>query len=312
MLTSNSAQNLNSILILTGPTAVGKTQLALEIADKRDGEIISADSRQVYRFLDIGTAKPSAEIRDRVPYYLIDILDPTERYSAARFRADALRLIREIAGRGRWPLVVGGTGLYLRALTQGLFQGPGADEKVRERLHKEALEKGTGFLHERLAKVDPKTAARLHQNDRTRIIRALEVYEVTGRPISEWQEKGQYPETEFSFVQVGLQMERSRLYERIDRRVDQMLANGLRREVEKILASGVSPESPGLKTVGYQEVIVHLAGRCSWDKTVALIKQHSRNFAKRQLTWFRSQTDIIWLDAEAPDAARRVLACVPK
>ena len=143
------------------------------------------------------------------------------------------------------------------------------------------------------------------------MIRALEVYEVTGRPISEWREQSQYPEPEFSFVQVGLQIERSRLYARIDRRVDQMLANGLKSEVEKILASGVPPEAPGLKTVGYREMITYLSGKCSWDRTVTLIKQHTRNFAKRQLTWFRSQTDIIWLDAEAPEVALRVLACVP-
>lgn len=299
-------QRLPEVIIITGPTGIGKSQLALQLADKLNGEIVSADCRQIYKYLEIGTAKPTIEERSRIPHHLIDIIEPTQRFSAEDYRLEAARVIKEIHQRGRMPLVTGGTGFYLKALVKGLFIGPRADQAIRTKLEKEAQNKGNRYLYDRLCQIDWLTAERLHPNDRVRIVRALEVYELTAQPISVWQQQGQYPEPEFEFNILGLRCDRKRLYERINHRVEQMIAAGLKQEVQELLKR-YPTNAPGLKAHGYMEIVDHFIQGVNWQKTVELIKQHIRNYAKRQLTWFRKDPKIKWFEATDSNLLQQVL-----
>lgn len=300
--------------ILLGPTAVGKTELSLSLALETGAEIISADSRQVYRYLDIGTAKPTPEERAQVRHHLIDIRNPDEQYSAADFARDAVGLIRRLAAGGKRCLVVGGSGLYLRALTQGLFVGPPGDAVVRSRLLREAKEKGITHLRCRLQVVDPRGAERIRPNDLQRTLRALEVWELTGEPISELQETRTEKPKDFEFLFVGVARARPELYHRIESRVDRMIESGLLAEVRGILDRGYSSELNSLRSVGYQETIAYLQRGTSWPETVRLIKRNSRRYAKRELTWFRKESEIQWIDLgeseekeEAEERIRRIV-----
>jgi len=293
-------QNRPPVIFLMGPTASGKTGLAVELAQRLPLEIVSVDSAQVYRGMDIGTAKPDADTQARVPHRLIDIRDPAERYSAAAFRADALREIDAIHARGRVPLLVGGTMLYFRALEHGLSALPSADPELRRRLETEAGRLGWPVLHERLARSDPETAQRLHPNDAQRIQRALEVLELTGTPLSsitaaDAGERFPYPHVKF----VVTARDRRLLHERIARRFRKMLEQGLVDEVRGLRARGnLSADAPSMRSVGYRQVWSHLEGK--WDihtmehKTVAATRQ----FAKRQLTWLRREAGAEWLFIE--------------
>lgn len=273
---------------LTGPTGSGKTGVGVELAQKLDAEIISMDSMALYRGMDIGTAKPTAVERAAVPHHLVDLIGPDEEYSLAQYVATAHEKADEIRERGRSVLFVGGTPLYLKGLLRGLFKGPPADPAFRRALEEEAQRREPGWLHARLAQVDPASAERLHPNDARRIIRALEVADKTGMPMSDWQQQfNRLPEETGNLVYV-LDWPRHELSGRIDRRVDEMFAAGLVEEVRGLMTLAPPLSRTARQAVGYREVIEHLEGRRGLDETIALVKQHTRQLAKRQGTWFRS------------------------
>ncbi|MFP5306934.1 MAG: tRNA (adenosine(37)-N6)-dimethylallyltransferase MiaA, partial [Gammaproteobacteria bacterium] len=282
---------MTPIVMLMGPTASGKTGLALALAKRLPVEVVSVDSAQVYRGMDIGTAKPSPEVLARVPHHLVDVLDPTEIYSAARFAADARALIDAIRARRRIPLLVGGTMLYFRALQHGLSELPSADADVRARLARQARVEGWPALHARLRSVDPETAARLHPNDQQRIQRALEIYELTGMPPSALQAQASGGGLRGPVRRLALlPAQRAVLHERIARRFDEMMAQGLLEEVRKLRARGDSrPDLPSMRAVGYRQLWAHLDGRLTLDEAVARAVAATRQYAKRQLTWLRME-----------------------
>lgn len=290
---------------LTGPTASGKSAVGLELALCLGAEIVSMDSMALYRGMDIGTAKPSAADRQRVPHHLLDILEPHEEYSLAQYVAAAHQAVQAIRQRGREVLFVGGTPLYLKALLRGIFQGPPADQKLRQRLAEEERHFGPGYLHRRLAAVDPVAASRLHPHDLRRLIRALEVYEKTGQPISRLQQQfGQPPKTG-SRVFV-LDWPRAELYRRINRRVEAMFQRGLVEEVRRLTSGPLPLSSTARQALGYREVLDHLAGRYDLATTIELVKTHTRQFAKRQGTWFRSLKECRFVPVTEPMSPQEV------
>jgi tRNA dimethylallyltransferase len=292
------------IPVIIGPTAVGKTDLSLAIARDLDAEIVGGDSRQVYRFLDIGTAKPSIAQRHIVPHHLIDILNPDAPLNAAGFAQLAWGCIHAIEARGKQPLVVGGSGLYIRALTDGLFAGPGANPCLRTVLEAEAHSLGLQALHDRLAAVDQAAANRIHPHDRVRIVRALEIYTLTGRPISQWQCQWQNPVRPRTFVLIGLTRDREDLRQRMAARTEAMLQTGLEGEVRRLLSMGYSSTLPTLQSVGYGEIVAYLGGAWDLARTRELIERHTWRLAKRQMTWFRRIPGIHWISlTEMPDSA---------
>jgi tRNA dimethylallyltransferase len=283
---------------IVGPTGAGKSALATEVAERLNCEIVNADSRQFYRGMDLGTAKPSAEDRARVPHHLIDVRSPGDPLDVAEFAGLARAAIAEVAARGRNPLVVGGSGLYLRVIRGGIFRGPAAAPEIRDRLAKVAAESGPAHLHQRLREIDPEASNRIGVNDLYRIVRALEVFELTGETISAHQRRHRFADLGYDTLTLGVTVERQELYATIDRRFDTMLAMGLLDEVRALLAAGYSPERPPLSTIGYKQLAAHLRGELALDEAVARAKQESRRLAKRQLTWFRSEPEIVWLDPE--------------
>jgi tRNA dimethylallyltransferase len=284
-----------AIPVIIGPTAVGKTDLSMAIARELDAEVVGGDSRQVYRFLNIGTAKPSIAQRHAVPHHLIDIINPDEPLNAARFAQLACGCIQSIEVRGKQPLVVGGSGLYIRALTDGLFAGPGANPSLRAALEDEVQSLGLQALHERLATVDASAARRIHPHDRVRIIRALEIYTLTGRPISQWQCQWQQPTRHRAFVFIGLTRQRDDLRRRIAARTEAMLRMGLEAEVRGLLASGYSPTLPPLQSVGYAEILAYLDAKWDLARARAFIERNTWRLAKRQMTWFRRMPEVHWI-----------------
>lgn len=300
------------LVILAGPTGVGKTGLALELAERLNAEIVSADSMQIYRFMDIGTAKPTPEERARVPHHLIDIRNPDEDYSAADYARDATSAIRDIHARGKLPLLVGGTGLYIQAVVYGIFEGPGRDESYRERLRELIEEQGKLAIYRKLQKIDPLSAHRLHSNDLVRVIRALEVFHLTGIPISVYQATATIPLTDFQPCFLVLTMEREALYHRIDIRVATMLTLGFVEEVHGLLHQGYSPELNSMKSLGYKEIVNFLTGELDFPEAISLMKRNTRRYAKRQFTWFRKYRNAVWIQRE-PDSSPDLLLnqCLP-
>lgn len=286
-----AAPEAQRIPIICGPTGSGKTDAALALARDYPIEIVSADSRQIIKHLDIGTAKPTAEERRQVSFHLLDLIEPGERYSAFRFIDDANAAIGSILTRGRIPLVVGGTGLYLRALTEGVVEIEPDDHTIRERLEQEMDESGPEAMHEKLREVDPKEAHRIHPNNRVRVIRALEIYHLTGKPKSELVATGDYRRGDFACDYYCLMPPRERLYAAIDARVDRMMAAGLLQELQNLVKKGYTEQIQKANVIGYAELIGHLQGNFSLPEGVSLIKQNSRRYAKRQLTWFRRQPE---------------------
>lgn len=283
------------ILIITGPTAVGKSKYAVKIAQKMNGEIISLDSMQVYKFMNIGTAKPSKEELKKIPHHLIDIIKPDQGFSVAKFIQITNKKIQEIIKKGKRPILVGGTGLYLRALLYGFdFPKAGYEEKIRDDLHTFAQKHGIKVLYNKLKKVDPNSAKKIHLNDKFRIIRALEVYYLTGKPISKQQFSNKKHINKYKII--CLTTDRPKLYELIDRRVDAMINKGLIKEVKRLLKKGYNQDLPALKAIGYKEVIDYLNGRFDYNEMIRLIKRNSRHLAKRQMTWFRSFPNIVFKD----------------
>ena len=283
------------LLVIAGPTASGKSALAIELAEKLHGEIICVDTLTIYRGLAIGSAKPTPEQRQRIPHHLLDLCEPTEPFTAAAFKAAAEDAIAEIRQRGKRPILAGGTGLYLRALLRGLNSAPGEDVALREALQQRAETEGGDVLLAELAAVDPATAQRLHPRDLLRIIRALEVYHCSGLPLSQFHAAHGFAESPYETLQFCLDLPRQLLYQRIDCRVDEMLAAGLVAEVQELVQAGLPADCKPLQAIGYKEVVAHLQGAYDLEEMIRLIKRNTRHFAKRQLTWFRKEPEMQWV-----------------
>ena len=284
------------ILVICGPTASGKSELALRLAHELDAEIINADSMQIYRGMNIGTAKPTLAQRSEIRHHLIDAAEPDQPFSAADFAAAADAAVRDISDRGRRVIVTGGTGLYIRALLKGLVDSPSGAGDIRLALQAEAVRIGNQAMLERLRAVDPDLAAGLHPNNLVRIIRALEVQQLTGIPLSRSQQEHAFAARRYDALQIGIAVERPVLYARIEQRVERMLAEGLLAEVQALLASGFGRDLKSMRSIGYKEAVAHLYGECTLEETIALIKRDTRRYAKRQLTWFNAEPDILWFE----------------
>lgn len=294
-----SADNRPPLLVLVGPTAVGKTALSLQLAKALNAEIISGDSMQVYRRMDIGTAKLMPEDREGIPHHLIDICEPEYPFSVSEFQSLCTEKISEIHSRGRLPFIVGGTGLYVESVCYGFqFQDIGADESFRGEMRTFAQEHGAQALHDRLQDVDSVSANKLHPNDEGRVIRALEVFHLTGKPLSELQDqsRGDDKKSPYRLCIIGLTMDRADLYSRIEQRVDEMLALGLVDEVRSLLREGVPRDAVSMRGLGYKEIVASLAGEMSDAEAVDILKRDTRHFAKRQLSWFRHMKALEWVD----------------
>jgi len=284
------------VIVICGPTGVGKTAVGIQVAETLGGEIISADSMQIYRYMNIGTAKPTVDEQNRIFHHLIDIVDPDEDFDAVRFAKMAREKVLQLHHRDVLPVVVGGTGLYIKALLQGLFQSNPADPIIRERLMKEAAENGSSRLHDRLQQVDPDTAERLHPNDSYRIVRALETIESTGRSISDHHQDHGFADEPFQALKICLQMDRQKLYDRIDQRVDLMIEAGLVDEVQKLLGMGYTAGLKSMQSIGYRHMVDVIEGRLSRDEGVRTLKRDTRRYAKRQFTWFGADQEIHWYE----------------
>ena len=291
-------QPLNPIFCLVGPTAVGKTEIAVRVLEKLTGRIISADARQVYRFLDIGTDKPSPELRQRVGFEMLDIVSPEEPYSAADYARDTRPVIARVTSEGVPFMLAGGSGLYLRALFAPFFAAP----RVGPALRQSFARLTSPELHAHLREIDPRTASRLHPNDRQRIVRALEVFEACGKPLSELQHSAAQ-QSDLTPVYVGLELPRDLLNERIDARFDRMIAQGFVEEVRRLTRMGYGATTPSLDAIGYREVLGFIDGRWTLESAIAVARKRSRAYAKRQMTWFRHQPGIVWIDARDADRA---------
>ncbi len=287
----------NKLVIIAGPTAVGKTAISVELAKRISGEIISADSMQVYKGMDIGTAKITKEEMQGVPHHLIDILDPKEDFNVVRFKTLAKEKVKEINARGMVPIVVGGTGFYIQALLYDIdFTDNDDDMSYRHELEEKAEKEGPEALHEMLKEIDPESAEAIHANNVKRVIRALEFYKKSNTTISSHNREQRENVSPYDYRYFALTDDRAKIYERIDRRVDIMLQNGLVDEVKRLLEAGVPEDSVSMQGLGYKEIVNFLQGRCSLEEAVYVIKRDTRHFAKRQLTWLRREKDVIWFD----------------
>lgn len=287
------------LVVLTGPTAVGKTKLSISLAKALNGEIISADSMQVYKYMDIGSAKITEKEMDGVPHHLINVLSPFEEFHIVRFQELAKKAMEDIYNRGKTPVFVGGTGFYIQAITKDIdFTEGEEDKQYREELSRLAAEKGNEFLHEMLREVDKKSAGEIHANNVKRVIRALEFYKENGFPISQHNEEQKQNETPYNLAYFVLNAPRDLLYERIDRRVDEMMESGLVEEVQKLKDMGCRREMTSMQGLGYKEILSFLDGEIPLDEAVRILKRDTRHFAKRQLTWFRRESDVIWVDKD--------------
>ncbi len=293
---------LKPLVALVGPTAVGKSHIAMRVAKTLGTEVLTADSRQVYRGMDIGTDKPSAEERQGVPHRLIDLVDPDQPFNTGEFRRHAVAEITRLHGKGKVPLLAGGTGLYVRTVLRGLWEGPPADWEFRRSLEREADAKGADWLYRKLVQVDPDSARRLHPNDRVKIIRALEVHHVLGRPLSEEHKRHAFADTPFAPLLIGLTRERASLYRRVDDRVGLELAKGLVEETKRLMDRGYGRQLGSMKGLGYKQMAGYLAGDYDYEEAVRRLKRDTRHFAKRQMTWFRKEPGIVWLSIEETES----------
>ncbi|WP_367565734.1 tRNA (adenosine(37)-N6)-dimethylallyltransferase MiaA [Lacrimispora sp.] len=288
---------MEPLIILTGPTAVGKTALSIRLAKAVGGEIISADSMQVYRHMDIGSAKITKEEMEGVPHHLIDVLNPDEEFNVTTFQQMAKKAVEEIYSRGRIPIVAGGTGFYIQALLYDIdFTENGEDTSIRDQLEALGKEKGAGFLHDMLKDIDPEAAKEIHANNQKRVIRAIEYYRQTGEPISEHNKRERQKQSPYDFLYYVVNTDRNVLYERIDRRVDLMVQQGLVNEVEQLKAMGCTRDMVSMQGLGYKEILDYLQGAATLEEAVYILKRDTRHFAKRQLTWFKRERDVRWLN----------------
>jgi len=295
-MTARDEMDRPRVVILLGPTGVGKSKWAIEWAEELGGEIISADSMQVYRYMDIGTSKPTLDEQKRVKHHLINLVTPDQPFHAALYRTLGQKSIDQLYQDKKYIWVAGGTGLYIKTLLQGLFSSPKIDPETRERLKQEAKGKGPDVLYERLKKVDPRTASQLHPNDLFRTIRALEVFDSTGVPISLYREQHRFGEKPYATLKIGLKMNRERLYPRIEERVDQMLEKGFLQEVERLMEMGYGPELKPMQSLGYKQVVQFLLKEIGWEEAVRQMKRDTRHYAKRQWTWFKADPEVQWRD----------------
>ncbi|MBW1865696.1 MAG: tRNA (adenosine(37)-N6)-dimethylallyltransferase MiaA [Deltaproteobacteria bacterium] len=291
-----SFQSKPTAIIICGPTGIGKTSFAIELAKLFQGEIIGADSMQIYRHMDIGTAKPTSAERSVVRHYMVDIVDPDEPFDAETYAALSLSIVMALQTKQILPFVVGGTGLYIKSLIYGLFDAQPTDKEIRIRLKQEAEKEGPAVLFERLKQVDPVTARKVHVNDIYRIVRALEVYETSGTPISDYQQQHRFQESSVTTLKFGLHMELDHLYDRIDRRVDMMIRAGLLEEVRRLRESGYSRELKPMQSIGYRHMLDFLDGCLDWPETIRTLKRDTRRYAKRQMTWFKADREVVWVD----------------
>jgi tRNA dimethylallyltransferase len=293
------------LVVITGPTASGKSTLAVELAQHFNGEIINADSMQVYRGMDVGTAKLPIKERMGVDHHLIDVVDPDEDFSAAIYRSLAIPIIKEMASEQKMSFVVGGTGLYIKTLLGGLLYCPASDEEFREQLHRECEESGPLFLHERLNLLDPESAHKIHPHDKVRIIRALEIIHLTKERLSSLARKHGFRDSPFRALRICLHIDRERLYHRINERSLVMIEAGLVNETKVLLEKGYSPELKPMKSIGYRHMVKFLKGEYDLDNAINQLQVDTRRYAKRQLTWFRADPEMLWLKPENPDAFTR-------
>ena len=284
------------IIVIAGPTASGKTGLAVELALSLGGEVINADSMQVYRYMDVGTAKPTMEERRGVLHHLLDIVDPDEDFNAAAYRQMALPLAKRICAKNMPCFVVGGTGLYIRSLLGGLVDLPPSDPALRDQLHAECERKGAAKLHQRLAKLDPERAESIHPNDRVRIVRALEIIQQTHRPSSDLLKQHQFKTQDFLALKLYLHLEKEQLYGRINQRTEKMISCGLVEETKDLLKSGYGPDLKPMAAIGYRHVLNYLKGKWSLEEATTMLKRDTRRYAKRQMTWFKAEPDMIPMD----------------
>lgn len=295
------------LVVLLGPTAVGKSRFGVQVAQHLGTEVLTADSRQVYRGMDIGTDKPTADERHGIPHRLIDLADPDETFNTGWYRRAALAEIDRLYTERRLPFVVGGTGLYIRTLVRGLCPAPPADPDVRAELMQMSQEQGRDRLHAELVRVDPSTAARLHPNDEAKVIRALEVYRLSGQPMSAVQRDHGFQETPFSTLLIGLQRSKEELYRRIEERIDWQLAHGMVQETRALLDRGYRRDGGAMTGLGYRHVAAHLSGECDEAEMVRLFKRDTRRFAKRQMTWFRKEPGVRWISVEREEPLERIV-----
>ena len=299
------------VVAIVGPTAIGKSRIGIEVAKTLKTEILTADSRQVYRKMDIGTDKPSFQEQQGIPHRLIDLVDPDQSFNTGDFRRHAIQDITRLHGEGLLPLVIGGTGLYIRTLLRGLCPGPPANWRRRKELTQEARMQGGAFLYNKLQQVDPDLAGRLHPNDQPKILRALEVYEILGTPFSKIQQQHQFQESQYPFLLIGLTMERQALYRRIESRVEWEIEKGLVQETQHLLDRGYHRNLGSMKGLGYKQFSGYLDGEYSYEEAVRLLKRDTRHFAKRQMTWFRKEPGIRWIaikESDRPDqTAQQIL-----
>lgn len=290
-------ENKIDLLVLVGPTAVGKTTLSIDIAKKLNGEIISADSMQIYKYMDIGTAKVSLEEMDNIPHYMLDIVYPDEEFTVADFKNRSEKHIEKIYGNGKLPILVGGTGLYLNSIVYELrFTKVESNEKFRKKYDDLANIYGNEYIYDKLNKVDSVSAKRINVNDRQRIIRALEIFNETGKPMSYYNKNFRKETEKYNLTMIGLTMDRAELYSRINKRVDLMLEEGLICEVKKLMDMGYSKDLVSMQGIGYKEIIAYLDGKTGLEETTNILKRNTRRYAKRQLTWFRRDNRIKWID----------------
>jgi len=287
------------VIVICGPTALGKTSTAIHLAKHFDGEIIGADSMQIYRYMDIGTAKPTMDEQALVKHHMIDFIDPDEHFDARKYAILAREKVMELCGQKIIPFVVGGTGLYIKALFYGLFKTEASDSDIRGHLKAEVQVFGNADLYKRLCRQDPETAKKIHPNDTYRIIRALEVYALTGKTLSELHQAHGFKDIPFVVLKIGLHIDREILYDRINKRVEIMINSGLVNEVKRLLAMGYSPEQKSMQSIGYRHIVNFIEGHCTWDETVKTLKRDTRRYAKRQMTWFKADPEVIWKEPKA-------------
>jgi tRNA dimethylallyltransferase len=302
-----AAPPLTRITIICGPTGSGKTSFAINLAQKLNAEIVGADSMQIYRYMDIGTAKPTLKEQSAALHHLIDVVDPDASFDAARYVQMADKAIERIVKKEKIPLVVGGTGLYIKALTHGLFDTPKVNPKIRRQLKERLKTHGHEYLHQYLKKIDPAAAARIHMQDTQRLTRAIEVFESTGQPISLAQKQHGFDYQRYQTIKIGLQLDRTTLYKRINFRVDAMLKKGLLEEVQKLLEMGYHPDMKSMQSLGYRHMACFIRGELSFDEAVRTLKRDHRRYAKRQMTWFGRDQEIHWL---APDQRNTALKLI--
>jgi len=308
MENSNSTTSKRKVVIICGPTGVGKTAFAIKLAMKFGAEIINSDSMQIYKYMDIGTAKPTSYELSLIPHSLIDIVTPDQPFDAAMFADRAAQEEEKLSIKGKNVFIVGGTGLYIKAFLNGLFRSDPADSIALEKLRAEAELVGAAILHERLKDIDQAASEKIHPNDIFRITRALEHYEKTGSPISEsWKNHG-FRESRYEYLKICLGMDRADLYERINRRVEIMIQEDFPAEVRKLFDMGYTRDLKPMKSIGYRHMCEFLSGEVNFDRCVELLKQDTRHYAKRQLTWFRHETDAIWLDPTETDKASELIS----